>query len=155
MPEIDETNISEIIKSETEKLSSLLEAKNISIINECNEQEFALADKNMLAMIIRNLITNAVKFSHPHSDILIKSSKTDTNLIVDIIDYGMGIEKEKLTEIFNFKTDKSTHGTANEKGSGLGLVLCKEFVEKMGGKIQVQSTINKGSTFSVILELKK
>lgn len=154
-PEIAETNISEIIKSETEKLSSLLLTKNISIVNECNEQEFALVDKNMLAMIIRNLVTNAVKFSYENSEILIKCSKTTTNFRIDIIDYGIGIENEKLTEIFNFKTDKSTHGTANEKGSGLGLVLCKEFVEKMGGKIQVQSTVNKGSTFSVILELKK
>ncbi len=155
LPDIAETNIFEIIKGETEKISSLTQAKNIKINNQCNQQYNALADKNMLAMILRNLITNAIKFSFQDGEIQIKSIKSDTHLKIEVIDFGMGIDENKLPEIFNFKTNKSTQGTANEKGSGLGLMLCKEFVETLGGSIFVESKVNLGSTFSFTLPLQK
>jgi len=110
------------------------------------------ADGDMLATIIRNLLSNAIKYTHKNDEITIKTFLVpDENNIqymgISVSDTGVGIPKDIQSSLFNIGETKSTKGTENEKGTGLGLILCKEFVEKHGGKIWVESKVGKGSTF--------
>lgn len=113
------------------------------------------ADKDMVATVFRNLIFNAVKFSPKGSLILIKAFLTDSYAQIDVIDNGVGIPPGSIEKIFSIENSSATHGTEGEAGSGLGLVLCQEFVVKNDGKIWVESTPGKGSVFSFTLPLSK
>lgn len=101
----------------------------------------------MLNTILRNLITNAIKFSHSDSKITLKSTAENNMVKFSVQDSGTGIEPEYIDRLFNIESAFSTTGTGNEKGSGLGLILCKEFVEKSGGSIWLESTLGIGTTF--------
>lgn len=151
IPQIVDVTINEIIKSEIEKLISQATAKNISMINNVDKTFTVKADQNMLSLVIRNFITNAIKFTPSGGKIEINSIKEKDSIKVEIKDNGVGIPSSQLENIFKFDVDKSQQGTANEKGSGLGLILCKEFIEKLNGKVNVESEINKGSCFSFTL----
>ncbi len=105
------------------------------------------ADKNMIITVIRNLVTNAIKFTEL-GEITIIAQEDDTYTKVSVIDTGIGIRPEVIDKIFEIDKSKSTEGTRGESGTGLGLILCKEFVEKNGGTISVESEENKGSNFS-------
>ncbi|SEA40651.1 PAS domain S-box-containing protein [Flavobacterium gillisiae] len=133
--------------------TSLSKSKNISL-NYCSLEKIEVyADENMLRTIMRNLISNAIKFTKLGGYININAVSRQEHVEISISDNGIGINKEKLTELFNISSNITTYGTANEKGSGLGLVLCKEFVEKHKGKIWVESEDGKGSDFKFILPL--
>jgi two-component system, sensor histidine kinase and response regulator len=122
--------------------------KLISVVEDVN----VWADYNMLNTVLRNLITNAIKFSHPGSDIYIESTMTENNMIqISITDQGVGIEPENIDKLFRSDIHFTTYGTSNEKGTGLGLILCKEFVERNGGSITVESKLGKGSSFKFTL----
>ena len=105
------------------------------------------ADKFMIETVLRNLINNAVKFTKPKGKITVKIEEEKENYIVSVSDTGIGISQENQKKLFKIDTAYSTFGTALEKGTGLGLILCKEFVEKNGGKIWVESKENKGTVF--------
>jgi len=122
--------------------------KSIEIINELDRNIFIKADKAMLSAILRNLISNAIKFSHPEGTIKITAIDTDHELTFSISDSGVGIPKETIEKLFKIDKNHSTPGTQSEQGTGLGLILCKEFAEKHGGKIWVESIEAKGSTFN-------
>ena len=96
--------------------------------------------------IIRNIISNAIKFTPQKGSITITSEKTDHEVIVQIKDDGVGISENNIQKIFKIEENISTKGTENEQGTGLGLMLCKELVEKQGGKIWLTSEINKGTS---------
>jgi signal transduction histidine kinase len=117
--------------------------KNIRLTSHINENTLAWADKRMVETIMRNLVSNAVKYSNPGGEVHISSISRETFLEVEVIDNGVGIPGDKLETLFDPSIHNSTRGTAGEKGIGLGLVLCKEFVEKNGGTIRVE---NNGST---------
>jgi len=104
-------------------------------------------DENMLKTILRNLISNAVKFTFPGGIVSVYAEKGDLETLITVSDTGMGIEEELLKSIWDFTENRSTLGTSKEKGTGLGLLICKEFVEKMGGRIWVESIPNKGCEF--------
>ena len=108
----------------------------------------------MVKTIIRNIISNAVKFSHAHSSIDISSEKNDESIVIKIRDYGVGIDDETRKKLFRLNAQHTTFGTANEKGSGLGLVLCNEFIHKLGGRLQVNSRVNEGSEFSILIPVR-
>jgi signal transduction histidine kinase len=127
--------------------------KNIQIISEIHENTIAFFDIEMISATIRNLINNAIKFSYTGSIIKIKAEKDKSNLIVSIIDSGIGISADKIPSIFSGDSYFTTTGTADETGSGLGLMICTEFIEKHGGKIWVESVPTKGSTFRFIIPL--
>nr|MBP9602167.1 ATP-binding protein [Lutibacter sp.] len=105
------------------------------------------ADQHMLKTILLNLITNAIKFTHPKGTIAVNASKKNSCIEITVSDNGIGMDTETLDKLFILQTNETTIGTANEKGSGLGLVLCKELIEKHGGTIWVSSILNKGTTF--------
>ncbi len=104
------------------------------------------ADKNMIYTVIRNLVTNAIKFTEL-GEITIKAEQDNTHTKISVIDTGIGIRKEVIDKIFEIDKSKSTDGTRGESGTGLGLIICKEFVEQNGGTIGVESEFGKGSTF--------
>jgi signal transduction histidine kinase len=126
--------------------------KNIFMHSNINPNTYALADSNMLKTIFRNLISNAIKFSHQDSRVIIDIDESDDYFFeISVIDKGIGINQEDIQKLFRIDVHHTTIGTSNEKGTGLGLILCKEFVELIGGRIHAESQINNGSTFTVTL----
>jgi len=127
--------------------------KEIEIFNNVDHNLAVKADENMLNTILRNLISNSIKFTKPQGEIRILSKYAGDMVEVSVKDDGVGISKENIEGLFSIDKKNSIVGTANEKGSGLGLVLCKDFIEKHGGKIWVNSVINSGSEFVFTLPL--
>ncbi len=123
------------------------EQKNISIKQLIDQNIFVFADENMLKTVFRNIVSNAIKFSYENGTIILKSGINNQFVEVNISDSGVGISKENIEKLFRIDVTVSTKGTLNESGTGLGLVLCKEFIEKNGGKIWVESEVAKGSSF--------
>jgi signal transduction histidine kinase len=107
----------------------------------------------MLKMILRNLISNAIKFTNKDGQIDISAAKTDSIITISVLDNGIGITPNNLTKLFELSQVFSTTGTEEEKGTGLGLMLCKEFVEKHGGKIWAESEYGKGSEFKFTMPI--
>jgi len=127
--------------------------KNITILQLIDPAITVFADENMLKTIIRNLLSNAIKFSHEQGNISLKSAIIDQQVEITVADTGVGIPAENLPRLFRIDATVTTKGTANETGTGLGLILCKEFIEKHNGKIWVESKEGKGSEFKFILPL--
>lgn len=127
------------------------EKKNINITMEIPGNTWVYADENMIKSVLRNLVNNSVKFTHPGGKIKIFSKKEGDFILTSVQDTGIGIPKEKLASLFQNGQHVSTRGTAEEKGSRLGLLICKEFVEKNGGEIRAKSEPGKGSTFEFSL----
>ncbi|MBE9468126.1 MAG: PAS domain-containing protein [Bacteroidetes bacterium] len=146
-------SIDEIVINNFDLMKSVAEAKNISLISNLNPDHKIFADKNMITTVMRNLISNAIKFNQ-NGKITISSFKEDENIKISVIDTGLGIKKENLNKLFRIEENFSTKGTSGEKGTGLGLILCKEFVEKNSGKIWVESEVGKGSKFIITLKKK-
>lgn len=129
------------------KLLSSLHLKEIKLVNNLLPDMIGWGDFNMINLVFRNLILNAIKFSEPGGVIEISATSKDEFYVVGVKDYGVGINPEVQKILFDKTSGYSTRGTANEKGTGLGLILCKEFVEKNGGQIWLESEEGKGSTF--------
>lgn len=134
------------------KLLTSLHLKEIKINNLISPSLFALGDSNMINLVLRNLLTNAIKFSEAGHLIEIDAKEDGDNYIISVKDQGVGISLEVQKLLFEKTTGYSTRGTANEKGTGLGLILCKEFVERNGGRIWLESSLGKGSTFFFTLK---
>ncbi len=143
-----------LIKENQALLGNLLQQKSIKLINEIDEEIEVFADQNMLRIILRNLVNNAIKFSYKGAEIKIFTSKKDNFIEISIQDQGIGISKENQDKIFLQNEHFTTFGTNEEKGSGLGLMLCKDFVKKHKGKLWVESEINKGATFKFTIPYK-
>ena len=125
--------------------------KNIDLISEVPEFSYVYADVNMINTVLRNLVTNAIKFTPSNGRITLTSTHFEDKVIVCVKDKGVGIPEQVISKLFRIDENHTTMGTANEQGSGLGLILCKEFIEKNNGKIWAESTIGEGSTFSFSL----
>lgn len=129
--------------------------KEIKIENEIPHDLIVYADQSLTNTIIQNLVANSVKFTPNGGLIKLESEIIETHLKISVIDNGIGISKEVVDKVFTISTEKSQKGTHDEIGTGLGLVVCKEFVEKMDGDIWVESEVGKGTTFNFTLPLKK
>ncbi|WP_170154506.1 sensor histidine kinase [Mangrovibacterium diazotrophicum] len=133
------------------------EIKNVALINEVKEDARIVCDQYVTLTIIRNLVSNALKFTPTKGKIVVSNQTIEKDGIryqgVTVTDTGVGIAADRLGTIFNFKLADTTIGTANEQGSGLGLMLCREFSEKQGGFITIQSEIKKGTTVTFALPL--
>ena len=128
-------------------LSSNAEQKNISITNNIDKETFVFADENMMQSIFNNLVTNAIKFTNRNGKILMSSKHIEDKICFSVKDDGVGMDENQKTLLFEMNKSFTTPGTTNEKGSGLGMILCKDFIEKHGGKIWVQSQSGNGSEF--------
>jgi signal transduction histidine kinase len=133
------------------RLLSSMSSKKTNIINEVDESLAAFADQNMINLVFRNLILNGIKFTDNGGVIKISATRGEKEITVNVKDNGVGISADVQQVLFDKTTGYSTRGTANEKGTGLGLILCKEFIERNGGKIWLTSEIGKGSTFSITI----
>lgn len=131
-------------------LNTLSALKNISIESDLSEDLEVYSDANVLNTVLRNLITNAIKFTNPWGTISITAEMNNYCTEITVSDNGVGMDKEKLEKLFKVNTDIISRGTANEKGTGLGLIICKEFVEKHGGRIHVTSKPGVGSQFKIV-----
>lgn len=147
----EELNLNLIASESMELMSHSAKKKDIQVIIQIPNEIFVHADKNMLSTIIRNLLSNAIKFTPKGGEINIIAQqkwtiKTEQFVEIIVKDNGIGIPKEMQSKLFEISENKSTYGTEKEKGSGLGLILCKEFVEKHNGKIWIESDGCKGSS---------
>ena len=146
----EEINISAMIHDVLHLLRLQAEAKQIYIESKNSQAVYVFADKDMVNLVLRNLLSNAIKFTPQQGTIEV--GVNDTNAFVEIYvqDSGMGISKEALQKI-NENNFYTTKGTASESGTGLGLMLCKEFLAKNGGQMHIESETGKGSIFSFTL----
>jgi signal transduction histidine kinase len=122
--------------------------KQIRLYNNVPVDTIGYADSNTINLVIRNLMTNAIKFTNDGGEVAIGAREKEAEWLITVADNGVGMNDDVLKILFDKTAPYTTRGTANEKGTGLGLILCKEFVEKNGGKIYVESQVGKGSRFS-------
>ena len=125
--------------------------KNIDLQSAVSTSINVFADKDMIEIVIRNLLANAIKFTPNDGTIKISAVRQDEKIDISVEDSGVGIEPEVINKLFNITENVSTEGTGGETGTGLGLILCNEFITKNGGEIRVESEVGKGSKFSFIL----
>ena len=151
-----EIMFSEICDEVLNSINILAKDKNISLEFNCHsDDKNVYVDKNMTKTILRNLISNAIKFSKPNGKIKIIQEILDNETIITVSDQGIGISQEDINLIWNPLQTINSVGTSGEKGTGLGLSICKEFVEKQGGRIWVESKLSEGSNFKFTLPLAK
>lgn len=141
-------NISSIMTEVTEILEPVAQFKNIRLENNTKEELNTNVDIYMFKAILRNLISNAIKFTNKNGKIEISASHVGSNTVIKVTDNGVGMKQEVIDKLFSFSRTNSSIGTANEAGTGLGLILCKDFVDKHNGKIWVESNIGEGTTVS-------
>ncbi len=139
------TVLSEICRDAVDILNQNADAKNILIHNRVNPDLVIYADTEMLKVVLRNLVSNAIKFTNKGGTININAEQQSSSVIVSVSDNGVGIPQANLARLFEISDIQSVKGTANEKGSGLGLLLCKEFVEKHNGSLIIKSEVGKGT----------
>ncbi|MDA3819202.1 MAG: hybrid sensor histidine kinase/response regulator [Candidatus Delongbacteria bacterium] len=140
----------DIIQDTVYLLESFAKEKNIKITYNA-EPIPVYADNNMLKTVIRNLINNAIKFTHANGEVRIEAESNNNLTRISIVDNGMGMNKKTLKDLFRIDKKTSTKGTNKETGTGLGLIICKEFIDQHGGTINVTSEEGKGSTISFTL----
>jgi len=128
--------------------------KLVEIKNNITDEIKVFADNDMVKLILRNLLSNAIKFSHSRGSIILEAKKDNDKITISVKDQGLGISNENQEKLFKYE-NFSTYGTSNEKGMGLGLLLCKDFIERNGGKIWFESELEKGSVFYFTLPTKE
>lgn len=127
--------------------------KNISISIETSPELYANADHKMLSTIVRNIISNAIKYTPEYGKVSVIARREDNNVLLIIEDSGIGMNKEQLKYLFTTDTRKQLNGIPSQHGSGLGLVLCKEFIDRHNGQISVESSFGNGSKFIIRIPL--
>lgn len=148
-----EVDVRSAINLSIEQLKKKADEKSIEIKGVPDDFQFVMADYLMLNTVIRNLLNNAIKFTLPNGRIEFKLKKIDKFLEISVDDNGIGIDKKYLNNLFKIDLDNYSFGPLEEKGTGLGLIICKEFVEKNGGQIWVESELGKGSSFKFTMPL--
>lgn len=141
-----------VIKNQKNLLERIAKDKNIEIILNGEKEIHVKADKNMMELVFRNLISNAIKFSNPNSKVEISCSPDTEKIKISIRDYGVGIPEENLQKL-NSGISFSTRGQSNESGTGLGMLMVKEYLMKNEGSLEIKSKLNEGSEFIVTLPL--
>jgi signal transduction histidine kinase len=152
-PMFTRITVSALVNEVFELLKENAEAKKIDLILDLQFTGFVTTDREMLLTILRNLISNALKFTHTVGKVILTTQKEQDRIVFKVSDTGVGMTREVMDKIFRIDSDVTQKGTAQETGSGLGLILSKEFVQKLGGKITVQSTPDEGTIFRVFLPL--
>lgn len=148
-------SINELIDKAMSVVDQLAREKNIELLTECQQEEVAFVDKNMILTVIRNLLSNAIKFTPEKGKVMITCIRSENgNIKISVTDSGIGMTKEQIENLFELNKKNTTLGTNKEKGTGLGLLLCKDFIERNEGKLFVDSTLQKGSVFSFTLPFK-
>jgi two-component system sensor histidine kinase/response regulator len=150
-----DANLVEIVAGVIEIFTMVAGLKHIKITLESPDKLTIYADIDMIKTVVRNLLSNAIKFSNDGQDILVKVEDLGDTVTVSVQDHGCGIDEEGQKKLLHTDTHFSTFGTNNEEGSGLGLLLCKDFIQKNDGQLGFNSKVGEGSTFWFSLPLKK
>jgi signal transduction histidine kinase len=148
-------DLNQIVDNVLENLNSSALLKEIVILPPDTNNVKVFADVNMLTTILRNLVTNSIKFTKAGGTIIVSARMSDNNTEITVADTGIGMDQKTQDMLFKIESNLTTNGTANEKGTGLGLIICKEFVEKHGGEIRVISEVGKGSQIVLTLPFDK
>ncbi len=149
-----ETDIRELIQSVANDTALIASYKNITIVNNATSNNKIYADENIIKTTLRNLISNAIKFSNPDSEVKIDTQWNKNSIIISVADKGIGIEADNIEKLLNTQEFLSTAGTSGEHGSGTGLSLCRQLIERHNGRIWVESIVGEGSTFKIEIPLK-
>ena len=149
--EPEKIEVFEIVIETIKHLEQNASLKNINVNTSIENNIFVKADRNMIMTVLRNLLANAIKFTEENGEIDIQSVESDGYVKINVIDNGTGIQPENIKKLFRIDQSFSTQGTKGEDGTGLGLIICKDFIEKNEGKIWVESEYRKGSKFSIEL----
>jgi two-component system, sensor histidine kinase and response regulator len=144
-------NVFDKVNEEIALLADLAELKNIKINNSIPNDTFVEADINQIGVVVRNILSNAIKFTKLGGSICLSNSIKEDKIFIDIKDEGIGMSPDTVQKIFTVGNTNVRRGTANEKGTGLGLIVVKEFIEKNNGHLSIESAENKGTviTFSL------
>lgn len=148
-------NLQAIVLDNFDLLTSNAERKKLNLISNIDPEITIFADENMLNTIFRNLLSNAIKFSNHEGEITVGAQHDQNTCTISVKDNGIGISKEDIKKLFKIEVHHTTKGTSNETGTGLGLLLCSEFVEKNNGTIWINSELGYGSTFSFTVPISK
>jgi len=152
--DISEFNISSLANSIIENIEQTLFTKNIRFSNNIDSSILLNTDENYLRIVLRNIISNAVKFTKDNGEISINYLLKNDKHQISIVDNGVGMSEEQAKNLFKTKSPVSNLGTNNERGTGIGLLISLELIKSLGGRIDVESKINEGSTFIITLPLK-
>jgi len=136
-----------LIRESIEPLQDLASSKNIEIVCSVDSYETVYADKYLIQTILRNRISNALKFTHTGGKVVLTAKRADKMIEISVKDSGIGMSAEMVRNLFEFKSVNNRKGTEGEPTTGLGLVVCKDFAEKMGGTLDVESAPDSGSRF--------
>jgi signal transduction histidine kinase len=150
---IDSFSIWHLVEENVTLFKTVANHKKVDIKNAVSHELMIKADKNILNMVVRNLLSNAIKFSYENGIITISDKIDEGKLMILVTDEGVGMEQDTVDILFAPELVVSAAGTGNEKGTGLGLALCKKYLEKTGGSLMVESKKGKGSVFTIILPL--
>lgn len=148
---LENIKLNGLLKELVPVLQEIANQKKIILNYSCNDDVILRADRNMITTILRNLITNSIKFTNHSGNIEIIAQNVDNDIIISVTDNGIGMDDETRNNLFKFDSTQTRRGTDNETGTGLGLILCKEFIEKHKGTLTVESEIDKGSKFTIVL----
>lgn len=146
-------NVNELVEDCIKTQAAAIGAKSLKVTNDVPHYLTAYDDMNVVSLVLQNLLGNAVKFSYPNGEIVINAEHKGERIWLSVADNGMGISEKKLEKIFNFMTS-SAQGTSGETGTGIGLFVSKQFVDKIGGKITIESAKDKGTTVSFSIKNK-
>ena len=147
-----EVDLQMLVNENIKLLVTQADKKEIALVNKIHEPLLAFTDPNMMNLVLKNLISNAIKFSLRGGAVEIEAKENEHKITVSISDHGIGMPEENIKKLFELETF-TTRGTANEKGTGLGLFISKNFIETNGGKIWINSKEGLGSTFSFTVPL--
>lgn len=149
--DIQQVRLFDVVEKIINTLKPSAELKKITLINSVQPSMIINADENMIKTVIRNLVSNSIKFSNADTKITVDAFEDDKKRTIIVADQGVGMEENFIANLFNPGVQTSTYGTSNEKGTGLGLILCNEFIKLHKGTIKVTSKVGKGSQFYIHL----
>lgn len=148
----EKTYVRPVLDNATKVLELNAHMKNISVTVQSDENFCVHADKEMMEFVVRNLISNAIKFSHRNNKVVVKAYEQNNSIVIEVQDSGIGLSENKIKTLLEMNTTVSRRGTEKEKGTGLGLLISKDFIEKNKGRLYIISEPGKGSTFSFTLQ---
>jgi signal transduction histidine kinase len=148
-----EQKLHKLINDELYFVINAAAEKKVILKTKIDEDFYITADSNMLKTVIRNLMSNAIKFSRKGGEIIVSAEKSISETLISVKDNGLGIPPHVKEKLFTGEAGVSTPGTSGEKGTGLGLMLCKDFIDAHGGRIWVESELEVGSTFSFTIPI--
>lgn len=152
---LESIHLYEVVAQSIDYSAEMALNKHVTILNQVSQDIYILTNKNTILTVLNNLLTNAIKFGFENQPVIISSTTYHNQIDLIVEDHGIGLTKNEVSQLFRIDVDTRKIGSSTEKGTGMGLILCKELLEKIDGKINVESVPNNGSRFIVSIQLVK